>query len=562
MQTQKRKLKLVLKKPNNKKRMKLKFKQGKKEKYANVFKYMESRNFSLYPYQKEGVEWMISLEKGRTASGKKDQVRGGLLGDEPGLGKTVQTCALMYGNPKRKTLIVVPGAVIHQWVETIEKVLPNLRIYIHRGNNRARTYGELCGKCFDVAITTLDLMYKRKQDVNFLTVLHTMHWDRIVIDEIHYIRNSSSKKARGCHSLKATHKWGLTGTPIQNSIKDLKSLYKFVGLPSMYMTNEGLKEANLIYMKRRTKKMVEKFNKKLRIPNLIQKTHVVGFSSKKEKDIYRRVKDDVKSEYLELIESDMIEQNQKMLLMFELLLRLRQVSIHPQIVINGFSRKYQRKYKKYNGKSSKIEAMLSIVKDKIEHENCLVFCHFREEMDIIQERLANEGIGCMRYDGSMSLEQRNKSINSFSDIKGRETLFREKGINSDLDKEIEKFLPKVLLIQINAGGVGINLQMFSQVFIISPNWNPSNEIQAIARAHRIGQKREVTVHRFTLFDTEEEFSTIDQRIVNIQVSKRSIMAEYLKDETFNDMGDINTSLISSKKFKFKLSRTDFRNLLS
>ena len=546
-----KKLKLRVKKPRSSnvekketsgkstKKPKFKFlKKTKGEKYKNVHVYLEKKNFGLYDYQKDFIKWGLDMEMKRKM--------GGLLCDEPGLGKTVQTCALMYGNPQRKTLIIVPGAVIHQWIDTINKILPNLRIYLHRGRNRARTYSELCSKCFDVAITTLDMVYSRKKE-NFLTVLHSMYWDRIVIDEIHYIRNSSSKKAKGSHALRGTLKWGLTGTPIQNSIKDLKSLYKFIGLPSRFMTNVGLKEANLIYMKRRTKAMLKGVNKRFEIPKLQQKTHAVGFLTKGERNVYSRVKDDVTLEYEELMSMDM-ESNQKMMLMFELLLRLRQVSIHPQIAINGFERKHKRKYKKYTGRSSKIEAMLGIMKTKIENENCLVFCHFREEMDIIEKRLEEEGIISKRYDGSMSLEKRNESIRSFVDPK-------------DIDP-LNKDIPKVLLIQINAGGVGINLQMFSQVFIISPNWNPSNEIQAIARAHRIGQTRKVTVHRFTLFDVEEEFNTIDERIVGIQVSKRGIMAEYLKDETFNDMGDINTSLISSKKFKFKLSGTDFRKLLA
>lgn len=523
--------------------------------YLDVFKYLESKGFPLYKYQKNGVTWMLDREKSL-----KTKIRGGLLCDEPGLGKTVQTCATMYGNPKRKTLIIVPGAVIHQWVNTIKAILPDLKIYLHKGNNRARTLGELYANPFDVAITTLGMVYKRGR--NFLTVLHSMKWDRVVIDEIHYIRNPSSKTAKGCHHLKATHKWGLTGTPIQNSIKDLKSLYCFLELPSQYMTNDGLKSANKFLMKRRTKKMVEKYNKKLRIPSLFQETHAIEFSTKNERDFYKKLKEDVTGEYLDLINNRDMDMNDKMIAFFELLLRLRQASIHPQLVINGFSRKFDTTLKKYTGESTKLDTLVKMLKEKTQKENCLVFCHFREEIDIIEKKLNAEGIGCCRYDGSMSLKERNIAINSFTDPDSCKTLAQSRKIPSDIIEYINGFNPRVLLIQINAGGVGINLQMFSQVFITSPNWNPSNEIQAIARAHRIGQKRPVTVHRFCLYDSKQEISTIDERIIGIQMGKRNLMAEYLKDKTFLETGKFDTSKIRNASLKTKLTSGDFMSLLS
>ena len=218
-------------------------------KYSNVFSYMESRGFKLFPYQQTGVTWMLDRELGNSS------IKGALLCDEPGLGKTIQTCAMMYGNPKSKTLLIVPGAVVHQWKDAFERILPECNIYLHHGSNRARTVSEMMMKNFNIAITTLGMVYGRKS--SFRTVLHLMKWDRIVIDEIHYIRNKSSKTAVACQELKATHKWGLTGTPIQNSESDLISLYKYIGVPSI--TKSKLPVINKHLLLRRTKEMVVKY---------------------------------------------------------------------------------------------------------------------------------------------------------------------------------------------------------------------------------------------------------------------------------------------------------------
>lgn len=530
-------------------------------KYSDVFDYLKEKGFPLYEYQKVGVSWMLNREKSQ-----KTKIRGGLLCDEPGLGKTVQTCATMYGNQKLKTLLIVPGAVIHQWVNIIKAILPNLKIYLHRGSNRAKTLEELYSENFNVAITTFGTIYKRGR--NFLTVLHSMIWDRVVIDEIHYIRNPASKTAKACHALKATHKWGLTGTPIQNGIKDLKSLYNFLELPKQFMTNDGLKSVNKFLMKRRTKKMVEKYNRKLKILPLFQEIHAIEFTTQEERNFYKKIKDDVTVKYLQLMRNTNINMGNKMIEFFELLLRLRQASIHPQLVINGFSRKFNTNFQKYNGKSTKLDTLTNLLKEKTQKENCLVFCNYREEIDIIKNRLDTEGIMCCKYDGSMSLKERNQAINSFTDPNSAETLLELNNIyTSNIMRHINSFMPRVLLIQIKAGGVGINLQMFSQVFITSPDWNPSNEIQAIARAHRIGQRRPVTVHRFWLYDQDEEFSTIDQRILGIQTTKRNLMAEYLEDKTLTETGKLDMSKIKSislqtKLTQFKLTQSNFRDLLS
>jgi len=520
-------------------------------KYADVFRYMASRGFKLFPYQETGVTWMLNRELGNS------QIKGALLCDEPGLGKTIQTCALMYGNPKAKTLLIVPGAVVHQWKDAFERILPECNIYLHHGSNRARTVAEMMMKNFNIAITTLGMVYGRKS--SFRTVLHKMMWDRIVIDEIHFIRNKSSKTSVACQELKATHKWGLTGTPIQNSESDLISLYKYIGVPGI--TKSKLQVINNHLLLRRTKEKVVKYNKQLKLPSLFQEIHALEFMNTRERTLYRKIKENAREEYLEIIGNDNLTNNEKMVELFELLLRLRQATIHPQLVINGFQRKFQTNFKSYGQISTKMYQIIEMIKQLDTLKNVLVFCHYSEEIELMQKYLNEAGIMNEKYSGSMSMTERKAVIDKFPYKKEIRNIMEQKQIHVEgIVKNVANNFPRVLLIQINAGGVGLNLQQFTEVFITSPNWNPSNEIQAVARAHRLGQTEPVTVHRFSLHDQEEEFSTIDERIINIQNKKRQMMADYLKDESLKNSGKLNTSLISNKAFLSKLTSNDFKQL--
>lgn len=520
-------------------------------KYSNVFSYMESRGFKLFPYQQTGVTWMLDRELGNSS------IKGALLCDEPGLGKTIQTCAMMYGNPKSKTLLIVPGAVVHQWKDAFERILPECNIYLHHGSNRARTVSEMMMKNFNIAITTLGMVYGRKS--SFRTVLHLMKWDRIVIDEIHYIRNKSSKTAVACQELKATHKWGLTGTPIQNSESDLISLYKYIGVPSI--TKSKLPVINKHLLLRRTKEMVVKYNNQLKLPSLFQEIHALEFMNDRERTLYRKIKENAKEEYLEIVGNETMSNNEKMVELFELLLRLRQATIHPQLVINGFQRKFDTKFKSYGQISTKMYQIIQMIKQLDALKNVLVFCHYSEEIELMQNYLNEAGIMNEKYTGSMSMTERKAVLDKFPYKKEIRKIMEQKQIHVEsIVKNVANNFPRVLLIQINAGGVGLNLQQFTEVFITSPDWNPSNEIQAIARAHRLGQTQSVTVHRFSLHDQNEEFSTIDERIINIQTKKRQLMADYLNDESLKNTGKLNTSLISNKNFLHKLTENDFHQL--
>jgi len=510
-----------------------------KIKQEHIFDHLKRCGFTLYEYQKKGIIWMLNRE----LHGKC--VRGGLLCDEPGLGKTIQTCAMLYGNYKRKTLLIVPAAVLIQWINTINIILPNSNIYIHRGSNRCRTVYELMMEHCDIVITTLNLVYNSKYQR--LTVLHSITWDRIIIDEIHYIRNSSSKRAKACYQLKGTHKWGLTGTPIQNSESDLVSLYTFLEVPGI--NTFCLEIANKYLLLRRTLSMVEKESVRLKMPMLIQKNHIISFDSDRERTIYAIIKKNVSQEFYNILNNTQIPKNKLMVMFFELLLRLKQVSIHPQLVINGLSKKFNTNFTNYIHSSTKINKLIDILKNNTNH-NCLVFCQFRGEMNLIQKYLLDSGLKSERYDGSLNITERETVLSKFVYREYFDIL--EKRVPTDIVNHIDTFHSKILLIQINSGGVGLNLQKFTKVIIISPDWNPSNEIQAIARAYRIGQVHPVTVHRLLLYDDQNIISTIDKRINVVQLRKRSIMSTILNDTTYMNIGNM---------FGNKLTHSDYRVFL-
>lgn len=530
-----------------------------------LFSSMEKAGFPVFPYQKEAIEWMIKKETLGTNI-PDGHIKGGLLCDEPGLGKTIECCGTMLGNKRSKTLIIVPSSIIHQWRDAIEKILPTLSIYIHHGSNRCTSIRELFATQFDILITTYGMVYnkpRKSKNIDPKTVLHYYGtWDRIIVDEVHTIKNTSSKIFKMLLELRADIKWGLTGTPVQNSEKDIYSLYKFLDIPKKYLNTPCLVKLNEKLLLRRTKKMVENTNSKLKLPELVEYDHAVEFDTESERNVYKKIQNYISKQYDQTLENDDLSEKLKAMVYFELLLRLRQASIHPQIAIRGLSKKLNKTINLYCENSTKIDHVASMIEKS--NNKSIIFCHFREEMDLIENSLKKKGILSKQYHGSMNAEQRTSILNSFHSSEGLKEIdkvFDSYKFCIKIKQKIIDNLPKVLIIQINAGGVGINLQQFSEVYFTSADWNPSNEIQAICRAYRLGQKNTVAVHRFILFDQQMEFSTIDQRITSIQLEKREIMSKILEDDCLLHNGKFIVSKCKDNNLLQKLSMNDYGSLL-
>lgn len=508
---------------------------------------------TLFKHQFEGIGWMLMRER-RSVYG----VRGGFLCDDPGLGKTYQTIGTILGNKVEHTLIIVPKSVLRQWESALSKLVPDMEVYVHHGNGVvSREDGgseELERVRGHVTLTTLGKVLGRKKVGGVATegtVLHDVYWGRIVIDESQEIRNRRSKRNKAVTELRGGLRWCLSGTPVQNKATDMLAQYKFLGIDDM--AESMLDKANQCFLKRRTKYEVAMGGEGLRLPKLIQTTHALEFSTEEERRMYDLIRRNVAEDYKKLMGGGVVGGNEVQLAIFELLLRLKQASSNIQLVINGYERKFGVELAKYSGGSTKMGWLVDRLGELDGRENSLVFCQFSEEIKLIGDMLDKEGIMWDKYDGSLSTDQRELVMGRYTDV--------ENDTRSLAVRGLEPRAPNVLLVQIKAGGVGLNLQEFTQIFITTPDWNPSNEIQAIARAHRMGQRRDVHVHRMSLHDNKGEFDTIDERITSIQANKRALMASILHEDSALDVGEWDTSMIENISVAEKLSGREHGVLL-
>jgi SNF2 family DNA or RNA helicase len=548
---------------------------------------MSRTRFTLKDFQETGVRWMIDTELNST-------YKGGILADDPGLGKTIQTAGLLAGIPKGNTLIIVPTSVIHQWVNTLSEIFGRNQVYLHYGSRKCKSKAKLIvkmskkticvtshGACFTPSAKKGSIEeILEKDDINSIkTVLHTFMWDRVVVDEAHVLRNKSTKihKAVRLLNWSQCNMWGLTGTPVQNSENDMVGLACFVGLP-IKLAYSALEQFIETYVKRRTKQILIDNNE---LDDYEVVNHQVPFTTSEEQEVYEYIERDAISEMVRITEETDDVSALNMMYM-ELLLRLRQTVSHPSVVISAFKKKYEDFDFETEFNTNTISSKIGALVDKIKNTKgyCLVFAHFRKEMQLVGKFLDKEGIQSEIYDGSLNLEQRQDVINKFDGVSVKKCLVTRNGKRMCVENK-----PRVLLIQIKAGGVGLNLQQFTNVFILSPDWNPANEIQAIARAHRLGQKETVTVHKFTvvyneLFNEMKQIenpenpqqeennnnvdpikpkTTVEERILCVQKKKRSLMVRMLNDETleFNE-----TFKMNGKKIGNKLTHQDMKYLIS
>jgi len=469
---------------------------------------MAKTPYPLKPHQIVGLNRLVEMET-------KSSMKGGLLCDEPGMGKTIQMGALMKANQTDSTLIVVPVCVVNQWTIAMRNIFGKDKVIVHTGSSRPKHWEELRelrrtnGKdnlSNIIVISTYGIVVasKKKKD----NLVFENEWGRVILDEGHCIRNKRTKVFSQLNKIKREHSWILSGTPLQNRLADIRTLFTFVTPAGVSLPLNCKIQYNML---RRTKKELERTSSKLddyKITNYNCK-----FQSKEQQEIYmalhRNIMEDLGGEAAMSLGDVSME-------MLEQILRLRQASIHPDLAIHSFCKKYETSvWAKTYTPSAKINKLIQKVKDTDGYS--LVFCHFKAEMDLIQMELNKASVDSEIYCGSLNSKERAAVLSKFP---------------------TESVTKKVLIIQIKAGGVGLNLQQFTSIFIVSPDWNPSNEIQAIARAHRIGQKKKVEVFKFTTIINEEfleeedkqyKISTIDQMIIKKQQFKRLLMAEVLND---------------------------------
>jgi superfamily II DNA or RNA helicase len=441
----------------------------------------------MRPYQIEGLTWLHFLQTNNL---------GGCLADDMGLGKTLQTLALLMWNQENHerhrerdsseqtritdneiaattSLIIVPASLSHNWLNEIRRFCPSLKTLIHHGTGRHRSTAHFTK--YNIIISTYHTV---RQDIGFFD---SMQFFYVVLDESQHIKNPSSNIYRAVMRLKACHRLVLTGTPVENSLTDLWTQLSFV--------NPGLL-GSLTFFKREFARPIEKNNEEEKEKRLHKIIHPFIMRRTKEMvagelppvteqvihcdmyddqaAIYEREKSVVRNRILENIESVGIEKSAIMVL--QGLMRLRQIANHPLLTDE-----------RYGGGSGKFDTVTYDIESVIsEGHKILIFSSFVKHLELFPGWLNRHGIGYAMLTGSTT--DREKVINSFRN-----------------DDRVNVFL-----ISLKAGGLGLNLTEADYVFILDPWWNPASEIQALSRAHRIGQEKRVFVYRYISGGTIEE----------------------------------------------------------
>jgi len=456
---------------------------------------------ALRPYQAHGYSWLGALSELKV---------GACLADDMGLGKTIQVLshlARIHSQPRSApSLVVMPRSLLGNWAAEAKRFAPKLRVHTHWGPDRADV--EQAFREVDIVLTTYGTL---RLDIAALSKLDLT---AVVLDEAQAIKNAASATAKCARQLRAGHRIALSGTPIENHLGELWSLFEFLNpgmlgeLPQLgraldkgQTSPETLKLIQRVlrpFVLRRTKQEVAKD-----LPQRSEQTLFVEL----EADERRRYEELLRFYQASIKKQGLTDPERGTPQVLEALLRLRQAACHPGLLDQNRSRE----------RSSKIELLLEQLRGVLqEGHKALVFSQFTSLLGILRERLQEEEIAFEYLDGKTK------------DREARVARFQN-----------DAAVP-VFLVSLKAGGVGLNLTAADYVFILDPWWNPAVEAQAIDRAHRIGQTRPVIAYRLLARNTVEEL------VAQLQDQKRHLVAAVMGDEG---------------AFAGKLTRDDLESLL-
>ncbi|EJT5926353.1 DEAD/DEAH box helicase [Clostridium perfringens] len=463
-------------------------------------------NAELRPYQKEGFKWINEIT---------DLGFGGVLADDMGLGKTLQIIAFLLSQKKSKSIVVVPTSVIYNWMDEFEKFAPSIRIGLVHGSKSKRdkvlrdfkrglgikieeeNLKEKSYEKYDVLLTTYGTL---KNDEK---AYENLSFDYCIIDEAQNIKNPSAQATLSVKNIKSRCNIALTGTPIENNLMELWSIFDFV-MPGYLFTKDRfrerfiLDESNLSELKylitpfilRRLKEEVLS-----ELPEKLEKKYLVEMKGK-QKQLYSFYVKAIKNQLNENKSSE--KSGRDKINLFAYLTKLREICLDPSIVVPD-----------YKGGSSKLTVVREIVKDASESgKKILLFSQFTSVLQKIEEDFKKEDISYLYLDGGTSAKDRVERVKKFNE-----------------DSNI-----KVFLISLKAGGVGLNLTSASVVIHFDPWWNPSVEDQATDRVHRFGQENKVEVIKLVAKDT------IEEKIVLMQEDKRELIQSLMDGKTMDGKG--------------------------
>lgn len=437
-------------------------------------------NGILRNYQVTGLNYLLSLS---------EMNFGGILADEMGLGKTIQVIAFLVYKKNKRSLVVTPTSLIYNWKEEFEKFAPSLNVGVIHGSKSVRNKILDNKEEYDILLTTYGTI---KNDMEFYK---NEIFDYCIIDEAQNIKNPKAQNTKIIKEINAKVKFALTGTPIENSLIELWSIFDFI-MPGYLFDEKKFKkkfvnrsENEIEELKSLIKPFILRRLKKdviTELPEKIEKKYYVPMTSE-QKLAYKNYMKEVKLK-LKTGEDDNIT-------IFSYLTRLRQICQDP-ILVN----------KDYTGDSGKLNVALEIIEEVIEDNNkMLVFSQFTSVLKKIEEELNIREIKNKYLDGSTSAKERIKLVSEFNESKE----------------------PEIFLISLKAGGTGLNLTSAKFVMHMDPWWNPAIEDQATDRAHRIGQKNIVEVIKLVAKDT------IEEKIIELQEDKREIINSVMSDDSLN-----------------------------
>ena len=435
----------------------------------------------LRHYQREGLGWMDFLRRFSF---------GGCLADDMGVGKTAQVLALLEkrrelrvaGQTVEPSLVVVPRSLVFNWKQEAERFTPRLRVLDYTGLNRNGV--EFSG--YDLILTTYGTLRReaaRLKDVEF---------DYVVLDEAQAVKNANTESAKAVRLLRGAHRLALSGTPVENHLGELWSLFEFLnpgmlGAASVFRLTAGpgravdddtrhlLSRALRPFILRRTKEQVAR-----ELPAKTEQTVYCELEPLQRK-LYDELRNHYRDSLLARIETEGLSKSKIMVL--EALLRLRQAACHPGLIDP----------KRSAESSAKLESLLEQLREVLESgHKALVFSQFTSLLKILRDRLDQDGVVYEYLDGK----------------------------TRDRQARVERFQNcdacKLFLVSLKAGGLGLNLTAAEYVFLLDPWWNPAVEAQAVDRAHRIGQTRAVFAYRLIARDTVEE------KVLDLQKTKRDL----------------------------------------
>ncbi|XP_006257589.3 probable global transcription activator SNF2L1 isoform X4 [Rattus norvegicus] len=466
----------------------------------------------LRDYQIRGLNWLISLYENGV---------NGILADEMGLGKTLQTIALLgylkhYRNFPGPHMVLVPKSTLHNWMNEFKRWVPSLRVICFVGDKDVRAAfirDEMMPGEWDVCVTSYEMVIKEK------SVFKKFHWRYLVIDEAHRIKNEKSKLSEIVREFKSTNRLLLTGTPLQNNLHELWALLNFL-LPDVFNSADDFDSWFDTKNCLGDQKLVERLHAVLK-PFLLRriKTDVEkSLPPKKEIKIYLGLSKMQREWYTKILmkDIDVLNSSGKMdkMRLLNILMQLRKCCNHPYLFDGaepGPPYTTDEHIVSNSGKMVALDKLLARIKEQ--GSRVLIFSQMTRLLDILEDYCMWRGYEYCRLDGQTPHEEREEAIEAFNAPNSSKFIF---------------------MLSTRAGGLGINLASADVVILYDSDWNPQVDLQAMDRAHRIGQKKPVRVFRLITDNTVEE-RIVERAEIKLRLDSIVIQQGRLIDQQSNKL---------------------------